>query len=648
MFANFGTYTTDDLGCVLEIGHETSFTDFSDYNLIENNTMYHGGHHVIGIFGRHNVVRNNYFHNENWYNGFGDRCVYTGGQLDVSGWNLFEGNRIAFAGQPPDNTEAAGMSLVTKSNIVRFNCFYGSGGAGIMMSATASYETSPEYNKIYHNTFYKNGQSVNPGTGSEKKSGIGFGNYSSPFTFLGNAIKNNIFYGQATSIGLYRVSLTDQVIAGNFQQTGDPLFVDISTPFNVNNPAIPNFELRSTSPCINNGVALTTVTSASGSGTSFQVADATYFMDGWGIVEGDMIQLHGSTQRARITAINYTTRTITVGSTLTWAQNQGVSLEYAGTAPDIGAYEYGSTQVSTNSAPLVNTTPSLTVGFPTNSVTLRATASDPNRDALTYTWSQVSGPAPAVFSAPNATNTAATVSARGQYVFRFMAWDGQVSSFSDINVTFSPDPNAIGFQAEDGKVDAPFVSANGYIMQNSLTDLTTAGRASYVFNLPEPGDYIVNAVVNAPDDSANSLFVNMDAEPADSTMIWDIPVTSGFESRAVAWRGSGAVQSPKVFSLGAGSHTLIVRGREAGVQLDRFELTKVVPVQRPSMRILPSSGRVVVSWPTWATNYVVESRTNLSGTGPWTPVTDTLSIVGTNAVLTNRLTAPATFYRLRK
>jgi hypothetical protein len=101
--------------------------------------------------------------------------------------------------------------------------------------------------------------------------------------------------------------------------------------------------LTNTSPAIDAGCFLTTVASASGSGTSFAVADSHYFNPGWGSgtshpVLGDLLQLQAQTARARITGI--TNNTITVDTALTWTNGQGVALAYSGSAPDIGADEY--------------------------------------------------------------------------------------------------------------------------------------------------------------------------------------------------------------------------------------------------------------------------------------------------------------------
>jgi regulation of enolase protein 1 (concanavalin A-like superfamily) len=120
-------------------------------------------------------------------------------------------------------------------------------------------------------------------------------------------------------------------------------------------------------------------------------------------------------------------------------------------------------------------------------------------------------------------------------------------------------------------VQAPFVLTSGHIYQSSQTGLNDGGRAVFNFAITKPGNYVVQAAVNAPDAGANSFFSNIDGEPQDPGMIWDIPVTSGFEQRLVSWRGNGTDTAnqfvPKVFALSAGLHQLVVRGREANAVL---------------------------------------------------------------------------------
>lgn len=339
-FSDYGKYTNQDIGSVLDIGNEGSAADKSNYNLIENNTMFHGGHHVIGVYGMFTVVRSNYFHNEIWSNGHGDRAVYLHGFAANSGRNLIEGNRIAYSAKPPDNFGAAGMSLDSSYNIVRGNSFYNNNLAGITMSSSPGYKQSPRYNRIYQNTFFNNGLNQNSGVGQELMAGIGMASYGGPGKIERNAIKNNILHSNPRVYGTKNVSLKDQAIAGNWEEAGDPLFVNATETYDPSDAALPDLHLQAGSPAIDKGAFLAQITSAAGSGTTFQVDDAGYFMDGWGIVQGDTIQLLGTEQTARITKVDYKTNTITVSSDITWTQSQGIALAYQGAAPDIGAYEY--------------------------------------------------------------------------------------------------------------------------------------------------------------------------------------------------------------------------------------------------------------------------------------------------------------------
>lgn len=129
-------------------------------------------------------------------------------------------------------------------------------------------------------------------------------------------------------------------------------------------------------------------------------------------------------------------------------------------------------------------------------------------------------------------------------------------------------PQPVRLAAASGWVESPFVITNGTLYQPVETlGVSQGGRALYPFNLSQAGDYVVQATVSAPHGGANSFFVNIDAEPVAPDMIWDIPLTSGFESRTASWRGNGTFDQnqyvPKVFTLDAGPHQLILRGREA-------------------------------------------------------------------------------------
>jgi len=136
----------------------------------------------------------------------------------------------------------------------------------------------------------------------------------------------------------------------------------------------------------------------------------------------------------------------------------------------------------------------------------------------------------------------------------------------------------LSWEAEDGIITSPFTVTSGHISQSVETDPTAGGRASYRFNLTSAGDYIVKAIVDAANLGSNSFFVNIDGEPVSPDMIWDIGLTNGFEERTVSWRGSGTPEAnefvPKIWSLSAGEHELIIRGRERDTLIDRISIVK--------------------------------------------------------------------------
>ena len=116
--------------------------------------------------------------------------------------------------------------------------------------------------------------------------------------------------------------------------------IQVEPDFVSSNPnTLSEFRIREGSPMIDKAVPLTE-TANSGSGRVVQVDDAGYFMDGFGIVQGDRVQI-GSNPPVTITGIDYDSNTITLASPITWNRGDGVSLPYNGSAPDIGAHETG-------------------------------------------------------------------------------------------------------------------------------------------------------------------------------------------------------------------------------------------------------------------------------------------------------------------
>jgi hypothetical protein len=336
----YGTYA-EHRGGLLDIGSwEETPVDESYYNLIEDNIFAYGGHHTLGVYSKYNVIRNNYFHNEtnpaNWaYEGYRDSIT----EGPVGGFNLYEGNRFGYSG-------ASGLALRTPYNILRFNLFYQSASGGLQVVSSAAGQDHADYNRIYRNTFYHNGhQEVDPGF----QGGIYFANWSNQSP-VGNIVKGNLFYDNKNGAVTYEGQVDPQVVVDNWDQNSvDPKLIDL-TASDPDNPHLPDLHLQASSPCIDAGTFPTHITSPTGNGTQFQVGDARYFIDGWGIphVQGDQIQLSDG-QLARITSINYDNNTITVDQVLSWTLNQGISLAYHGAAPDQGAYEFEPQLVLTGS-----------------------------------------------------------------------------------------------------------------------------------------------------------------------------------------------------------------------------------------------------------------------------------------------------------
>jgi hypothetical protein len=336
------------------------------YNLIEGNSIYNGPHNAFDVQAmaiknetgiHHNVIRNNYIRNL-YHTGLN---IYTS-----SNNNLVEGNMIvdsgdACIGDCSENVcgserdrsglreHQGGLQLGASDNIFRRNVFINN-GIGNTIEAWDQSRMS-EDNMFYQNTYTRNY----------------YGTYITvdEHEINRNVLKNNIYYNNS----LYEIYCRTRGPGGTprenyfinnnilgaplirFYPTGDrnlsylettypdlwydnmefdPMFIDEDSR---------NLRLQTGSQMIDAGAFLTKTTSED-SGNQIPVEDARYFMDGWGIIEGDEIQLEGQTETVRVTGVDYNNNILTVDTSLSWSNGQGVSLTYKGSSPDIGAYEY--------------------------------------------------------------------------------------------------------------------------------------------------------------------------------------------------------------------------------------------------------------------------------------------------------------------
>ncbi len=198
--------------------------------------------------------------------------------------------------------------------------------------------------RVYNNIFYKN--EIN-----YKLEGT-----SSTYKYDGEVFMNNIL-AKAVQIEL---NTSGPALNGNFicynntwNDAGAPIRPGNNNTCNNSNlnidslfvneavfPIESNLNLQASSPMIDAGNWLTTITSTSGSGSSFTVMDAGFFIDGFGMVSGDIIQIEGQSETIRINRIDYTTKTLSVDRSITWTQELGVALPFSGSKPDMGAYEF--------------------------------------------------------------------------------------------------------------------------------------------------------------------------------------------------------------------------------------------------------------------------------------------------------------------
>lgn len=304
--------------------------DNSNFNLIQGNSFQDAGHSLISIrCSSSNVIRGNTLSNtkQKALEIFDCEAVSDAPfRLDDTKRNVIEGNSFVYTRADTDDHSYNGIQHCGQNTIVRGNVFRSCLGGGVNYQRYSDEALNTYANRMYNNTFYNN-----------RCHGI-IGDYSYVAgDYYDNQVKNNLLYKNVNCTGggdQIRIEDSRSVIlANNALATQDPKFV---------NEAENDLRLSATSPHINKGIFVTKTVSA-GSGASLQVQDASYFYDGYGIAGelGDLIQLEGQTARARITAIDYATNTLTLDRPLTWNAAQGVHLAYSGSAPDMGAYEYG-------------------------------------------------------------------------------------------------------------------------------------------------------------------------------------------------------------------------------------------------------------------------------------------------------------------
>lgn len=375
---NTGSYTnvttaTVTATCPTGTGVGNILNLYGDHFLVENNDF---AHYTLALNWnpQNSITRNNNFHDQIEINNSGN-CHSDTFFSDPGGTNLVNNTANVYEG----NFQYNGQGANAKGPLLQAPTCSGCNIAIIRFNTTSrigSGSTTNDQNwanvKVYNNTTVDanadagttgletdNSQDTNPPTPSVlnqiyyyNRSGIvdvspGTCGNSNSCNFGHNlafcAAGCTTIYGHAYQSGLFTGD------AGN--KVTDPKFVNYVSPGSLSN----DYHLQSGSPAITAGTFLTTVAAGdSGSGTSLVLTDASYFQDGYGLsnaystVSGDCISVTTVGNHICITAVNYSTNTLTMASGFSRSNGDHVwlysksdgTVVLTGSAPDLGAYPF--------------------------------------------------------------------------------------------------------------------------------------------------------------------------------------------------------------------------------------------------------------------------------------------------------------------
>ncbi len=369
------------------LGHALSVIARKDkpisYVTIEGNHIHHnhtGNPNRAGAYNEALTVLGNvkYFKiinnevNDNDFIGI-DIIGHQRGQFSVFGMNrygLVAGNKVYRNGVR--KVWASALYVDGAENlIVENNLVYDNFGLGITISQETP-ESTTEHVIVRNNVGWHNrrgGMIGSANRGLVRNSVFVHNTFGDSSTeadlFLGNAvnwrIKNNIFSSEGDAPFMFKdISHKTSSWIMDYNIYKDVSFIQVggnyrsfdeyqlksgkdSHSFSVadlyfQNESKRDFHLKDQSRAIDAGAFLT-FTNSGGEGKIIKVQDASYFTDGYGLREGDLIRV-GDNDSVRVVRVDYSSNTIEVDRDIKWQKGDPVSYDYKGKAPDIGAYEY--------------------------------------------------------------------------------------------------------------------------------------------------------------------------------------------------------------------------------------------------------------------------------------------------------------------
>jgi hypothetical protein len=334
-------------------GSAMGITLRGDDDLVGYNEIYNSYPDGFGMYGDRVRYLGNYAHGLNETLGGHSDLFQTGSGYNPDGWeqNLIEGTFQVAVGNTGDEHTAQisyGQGTIQQAftqNIFRRNVWHNVSTGTIGINQTSS-------GPITHTFIYNNTTAQANRNQPTTRYGYTIYGAGTSDTFIFNNLEYES-WGSAATANLDVFYVTGRYMI-DYNLAYDPNGpVAFAVPFstqahprgNVNPQFIDfandNFRLGANSGAINSGGPLTSVTSASGSGTTFAVSDAGFFRGdntalsqyGGNLVVGDTITVGTDV----VTVSSITGNNITVTTSFTWSQNDPV---YFGndTTPDIGAY----------------------------------------------------------------------------------------------------------------------------------------------------------------------------------------------------------------------------------------------------------------------------------------------------------------------
>ena len=133
---------------------------------------------------------------------------------------------------------------------------------------------------------------------------------------------------------------------------------------------------------------------------------------------------------------------LSAGSNLINAGVSLLNLLFSGSAPDLGAFEYGGSSSTANKLPVANAGSDLNITLPTSAVTLNGSGTDADGSITAYQWTKVSGPTQLSVGSPTSAKTVISNLAQGVYQFELMVTDNSGATAKDaVQVTVNAAAN---------------------------------------------------------------------------------------------------------------------------------------------------------------------------------------------------------------